>query len=67
VLALLHALLFIGSDVLPFARKAGVVLGTEKSFIGAPRKRHSASSCKCCRESANPAHFVSSLGQIAVM
>lgn len=35
--------------------------------LGAPRKRHSASSCKCCRESADPAHFVSSLGLIAVI
>ena len=34
---------------------------------GAPRKRLPASSCKCCRENADPAYFVSSLGQIAVM
>jgi very-short-patch-repair endonuclease len=39
----------------------------KRLVIGAPRKRHSASSCKCCRESADPAHFVFSLGPITVM
>lgn len=31
---------------------------------GAPRKRHSASSWKCCRESVDPTHFVPSLEPI---
>lgn len=31
---------------------------------GAPRKCHSASSCKCCRESVDPTHFVTSLGYV---
>jgi hypothetical protein len=39
----------------------------QQYVYGAPRKCHSASSWKCCRESADPAHVVPSLGQIAVM
>ena len=34
---------------------------------GAPRKCRSASSCKCCRKNADPAYFVSNLGQVTAM
>jgi hypothetical protein len=38
----------------------------KKNDFSAPRKRPYASSWKCCRESADLTHFVSSLGLVVV-